>query len=103
MAVFSSPAQGAAVLTAFFLPIITYLYLTRTQHQASSSSSTTATSPPSAGPLPPPTKVTALYIHPIKSCHGISVQSARLLPTGLDLGKPPPSISPAYHPKPPPN
>ena len=98
MAVFSSPAQGAAVLTAFFLPILTYLYMTRNEHRALASSSVSAAPGETeeeqeeeevdAGPLPPPTEITALYIHPVKSCHGISVQSARVLPTGLDLGMP---------------
>lgn len=72
----SQATQLAIVLSAFFLPILTYLYFTRSQTKNSS-----------AGPLPPPTEITALYIHPIKSCHGIKVQSAKLLPTGLDLGK----------------
>lgn len=67
--------QLAVILSAFFLPVLTYLYLTRGQPKITG-----------AGPLPPPTEITALYIHPIKSCHGIKVQSAKLLPTGLDLG-----------------
>lgn len=71
----SQATQLAIILSAFFLPILTYLYFTRVQSKKSS-----------AGPLPPPTEITALYIHPIKSCHGIKVQSAKLLPTGLDLG-----------------
>jgi hypothetical protein len=71
----SQPTQLAIVLSAFFLPILTYLYFTRVQSKKSN-----------AGPLPPPTEITALYIHPIKSCHGIKVQSAKLLPTGFDLG-----------------
>jgi hypothetical protein len=82
MTTLTTPAQGAIVLTAFALPILTYLYFTRAQQHATSSTSS------DAGPLPPPTEITALYIHPIKSCHGISVDSARLLPTGLDLGAP---------------
>jgi hypothetical protein len=84
MATLSTPAQGAIVLTAFALPILTYLYFTRAQQRATSPASSPASA--DAGPLPPPTEITALYIHPIKSCHGISVDSARLLPTGLDLG-----------------
>jgi hypothetical protein len=71
---YSNTAQAAIVASVFFLPVLTYIYLTRSQKKSS------------AGPLPEPTEITALYVHPIKSCHGISVQSAKLLPTGLDLG-----------------
>ncbi|KAF1845415.1 MOSC-domain-containing protein [Cucurbitaria berberidis CBS 394.84] len=72
----SNATQGAIILSAFFLPILTYIYFTRSPQQKNA-----------AGPLPPPTEITALLIHPIKSCHGISVQSAKLLPTGLDLDR----------------
>ncbi|KAF9700365.1 hypothetical protein EKO04_001222 [Ascochyta lentis] len=72
----SNATQLAIVLSLFFLPILSYLYFTRVQPKKSN-----------AGPLPPPTEITALYIHPIKSCHGIKVQSAKLLPTGLDLDR----------------
>ncbi|KAH3975814.1 hypothetical protein HBI65_026790 [Parastagonospora nodorum] len=72
----SNTTQGAIIASAFFVPVLTYLYFTKTQRPQST-----------AGPLPEPTEVTALYIHPIKSCHGISVQSAKLLPTGLDLDR----------------
>jgi hypothetical protein len=71
----SITTQGVIIASAFFIPVLTYLYFTRSQKQRNN-----------AGPLPEPTEITALYIHPIKSCHGISVQSAKLLPTGLDLG-----------------
>lgn len=71
----SRTTQAAVILSAFVLPILTYLYFTKSQQ-----------SKKKAGPLPPPTEITSLFIHPIKSCHGISVQSAKLLPTGLDLG-----------------
>jgi hypothetical protein len=71
----STATQGAIIASAFFVPALTYLYFTSSQKRKSV-----------AGPLPEPTEITALYIHPIKSCHGISVQSAKLLPTGLDLG-----------------
>ncbi|KAF1989782.1 hypothetical protein K402DRAFT_326027 [Aulographum hederae CBS 113979] len=37
--------------------------------------------------LPPPTKIIALRIYPIKSCRGISVTSRKLLKTGLDLDR----------------
>lgn len=75
----SNTAQGAIILSAFFVPVLTYVYFTRnTRPQASRKKS--------AGPLPEPFEITALYIHPIKSCHGIQVKSAKLLPTGLDLG-----------------
>ncbi|PSN73649.1 MOSC-domain-containing protein [Corynespora cassiicola Philippines] len=73
----SSATQAAIVLTVFLLPILTYLYLT---------GSFQTTSKPTE-PLPPPTEITNLYIYPIKSCHGISVRSAKLLPTGLDLDR----------------
>ncbi|CAA9962700.1 MOSC domain containing protein [Pyrenophora teres f. maculata] len=72
----SSTTQAGVILSIFVLPILTYLYFTRDQQVKSN-----------AGPLPPPTEITALYIHPIKSCHGISVQSAKLMPTGLDLDR----------------
>ncbi|KZM24353.1 uncharacterized protein EKO05_0005622 [Ascochyta rabiei] len=72
----SNGTQLAIILSLFFLPILTYLYFTRAQPKKSN-----------AGPLPPPTEITALYIHPIKSCHGIKVQSAKLLLTGLDLDR----------------
>lgn len=71
----SNATQGVVVLSAFFLPILAYVFVTRSQKPKNT-----------AGPLPPPTEITALFIHPIKSCHGISVSSAKLLPTGLDLG-----------------
>ncbi|KAF3006776.1 hypothetical protein E8E13_010216 [Curvularia kusanoi] len=73
----SQATQLAIILSTFFLPILTYLYFTKAQTKRTSN----------AGPLPPPTEITALYIHPIKSCHGIKVQSAKLLPTGLDLDR----------------
>ncbi|KAH8730893.1 hypothetical protein GQ44DRAFT_700041 [Phaeosphaeriaceae sp. PMI808] len=72
----SQPTQVAIIATVFFIPILSYLYLIRSQKQKGG-----------AGPLPPSTEITALYIHPIKSCHGISVQSAKLLSTGLDLDR----------------
>ncbi|CAO2655901.1 Nn.00g047040.m01.CDS01 [Neocucurbitaria sp. VM-36] len=72
----SDATQVAVLLSAFFLPILTYVYFTRSSQPKST-----------AGPLPPPTEITALLVHPIKSCHGISVQSAKLLPTGLDLDR----------------
>jgi uncharacterized protein YcbX len=71
--------QLAIVLSAFFLPVLTYLYFTGFFTKVLPKKN-------NAGSLPPPTEITALYIHPIKSCHGIKVQSAKLLPTGLDLG-----------------
>lgn len=75
----SPVSQLAIVLSAFFLPILTYLYFTGYLAKD-------VPKKQDAGPLPPPTEITALFIHPIKSCHGIKVQSAKLLPTGLDLG-----------------
>ncbi|KAH7083324.1 hypothetical protein BKA63DRAFT_150806 [Paraphoma chrysanthemicola] len=71
----SSTSQAAIIASAFLVPVLTYIYFTRKPKKSS------------AGPLPEPTEITALYIHPIKSCHGISVQSAKLLPTGLDLDR----------------
>ncbi len=71
----STTTQVAVILLTLVLPILAYLYLTGNIKRQSA-----------AGPLPPPTVITALRIHPIKSCHGIAVQSAKLLPTGLDLG-----------------
>ncbi|KAF1944836.1 hypothetical protein EJ02DRAFT_452171 [Clathrospora elynae] len=72
----SPTAQAAIILSTFVLPILAYVYLTKSQQQTNT-----------AGPLPPATEIAALYIHPIKSCHGISVQSAKLLSTGLDLDR----------------
>ena len=69
--------QVAILLSIFVLPILTYIYFTKKQQVRSN-----------AGPLPAATEITGLFIHPIKSCHGISVKSAKLLPTGLDLGAP---------------
>ncbi|KAF2205555.1 hypothetical protein GQ43DRAFT_407172 [Delitschia confertaspora ATCC 74209] len=69
----SNTSQAAIITTAFFLPLITYFVYNRPQ--------------PARGPLPPPTPIIDLYIYPIKSCHGISVPKARLLPTGLDLDR----------------
>ncbi|KAF2796954.1 hypothetical protein K505DRAFT_415405 [Melanomma pulvis-pyrius CBS 109.77] len=71
----SNTSQGAIIISIFLLPIVTYLLYTRISHEKS------------AGPLPPSTEITNLFIYPIKSCHGISVPSARLLPTGLDLDR----------------
>src|SRR4051812_43998154 len=76
----SATTQAGVIISIFVLPILTYIYFTRSQQKSNT-----------AGPLPPPTEITALFIHPIKSCHGISVQSAKLLPTGLDLGMSPDS------------
>ncbi|KAF3051801.1 hypothetical protein E8E11_011427 [Didymella keratinophila] len=76
----SQATQLAIVLSAFFLPVLTYLYFTGYFTKVLPKKG-------NAGPLPPPTEITALYIHPIKSCHGIKVQSAKLLPTGLDLDR----------------
>ncbi|KAF2465560.1 uncharacterized protein BDR25DRAFT_270193 [Lindgomyces ingoldianus] len=71
----SSATQSAIILPAFFLPILTFVFYTRFLRSKTS------------GPLPPPTQITNLFVYPIKSCHGISVPSARLLPTGLDLDR----------------
>lgn len=73
----SNTTQLVVTILVFILPVFGYIYFTKRQQVNNSS----------AGPLPAPTEITALHIHPIKSCHGISVQSAKLLPTGLDLGK----------------
>ncbi|KAF2020923.1 MOSC-domain-containing protein [Aaosphaeria arxii CBS 175.79] len=82
----SSTTQGAIVLSVFFLPILTYFLYIRLTTQAQSKSLNTKPQR-DVGPLPAPTKITQLLIHPIKSCHGISVPSAKLLPTGLDLDR----------------
>ncbi|KAF2116198.1 hypothetical protein BDV96DRAFT_45219 [Lophiotrema nucula] len=71
----SSTSQAAIILSIFLVPILSYLYLQRYTRKSS------------GGPIPPPTQITKLLIYPIKSCHGISVPSARLLPTGLDLDR----------------
>jgi hypothetical protein len=76
MAPVSNTTELAIIASAFFVPVLTYLYFNRVQTKKSN-----------AGPLPESTEITALYIHPIKSCHGISVQVAKLMPTGLDLGR----------------
>ncbi|KAL1644175.1 hypothetical protein SLS58_004455 [Diplodia intermedia] len=43
--------------------------------------------PPSPPPLPPADSIVSLRIYPIKSCRGITVPSAKLLRTGLDLDR----------------
>ncbi|KAF2690118.1 MOSC-domain-containing protein [Lentithecium fluviatile CBS 122367] len=73
----SQASRGAIVVSAFFLPILTYLYFTRSRGKKSAG----------PGPLPPPTEITNIFIHPIKSCHGLTVKEAKLLPTGLDLDR----------------
>jgi hypothetical protein len=73
----AATTQIAVILPIFILPILTYLYFNKVEQVKST-----------AGHLPPATEITGLFIHPIKSCHGLSVKSAKLLPTGLDLGAP---------------
>lgn len=72
--VFSNTGQLVVIFSTFLLPLLTYLYFTQRSGKNS------------AGPLPPPTEITDIFIHPIKSCHYLTVKQARLLPTGLDLG-----------------
>ncbi|CAN9299450.1 unnamed protein product [Alternaria alternata] len=72
----AATTQIAVILPIFILPILTYLYFNKVEQVKST-----------AGPLPPATEITGLFIHPIKSCHGLSVKSAKLLPTGLDLDR----------------
>ena len=72
----SQASRGAIAISAFLIPVLTYLYFNRSQSKKSAG----------PGPLPPPTEITSIFIHPIKSCHGLTVKEARLLPTGLDLG-----------------
>ncbi|KAF2493334.1 hypothetical protein BU16DRAFT_528644 [Lophium mytilinum] len=70
-----SKALQAVIVTAILiLPLSIYLIINQWSKR-------------SRIPLPPPTTITNLFLHPIKSCHGISVTSARLLPTGLDLDR----------------
>lgn len=69
--------DAALLFSVFCVPLLTYLLFT---HWSPSRKETD-------DPLPCPTEIIALYIHPIKSCHGISVPSAKLLPTGLDLDR----------------
>ncbi|KAF2642769.1 MOSC domain-containing protein [Massarina eburnea CBS 473.64] len=71
-------SKVAIVLSVFLLPIVTYLYVTKGQAKIHKKD---------AGPLPPPTEITNIFIHPIKSCHGLTVNKAKLLPTGLDLDR----------------
>lgn len=73
-------SNGAVILTAFLLPILTYLLYTRGASVRPKAAAKLQV------PQPPPTEITKLMIYPIKSCHGISIPSAKLLPTGLDLG-----------------
>jgi len=72
----SNTTQAAIIASAFLVPVLTYIYFTRSQQNKNS-----------AGLLPASTEITALLIHPIKSCYGTRVQSAKLLPTGLDLDR----------------
>jgi len=69
----SSASQEALVLTVFFAPILAYLFIKRSASKFNRR-------------LPSPTEITNILIHPIKSCHGLNVKLARLLPTGFDLG-----------------
>ncbi|KAF2749593.1 MOSC domain-containing protein [Sporormia fimetaria CBS 119925] len=69
--------NNTVVLTALVLPLLTYLAF-RWRFQNGKGK---------AEDLPAPTEITQLMIYPIKSCHGISVPRARLLPTGLDLDR----------------
>lgn len=72
----STASQAAIVISVFFLPLVTYFIFTQARQNHKS-----------YGPLPSSTPITKIFIHPIKSCHGISVPRARLLPTGLDLDR----------------
>lgn len=72
----SNISQAAIIILVSLLPIFIYTYFTGGSGRQKNT----------AGSLPAPTEIRALYVHPIKSCRGISVQSAKLLPTGLDLG-----------------
>jgi hypothetical protein len=72
----SEASRGALALSAFLVPVLTYFYFARKPSKQTAG----------AGPLPPPTEITNIFIHPIKSCHGLAVKEAKLLPTGLDLG-----------------
>jgi len=67
-------SQIAIVTAIFILPLSLYLVFDRWSKRTKL-------------PIPPPTTITNLFIHPIKSCHGIPVPSAHLLPTGLDLDR----------------
>ncbi|KAH7135402.1 hypothetical protein B0J11DRAFT_596420 [Dendryphion nanum] len=82
----STAFQAAVVISAFLLPITLYILFMRGAHPTSKTKTKSAEGA-GAGPLPPPTRITKILIHPIKSCHGISVPSAQLLPTGLDLDR----------------
>jgi uncharacterized protein YcbX len=70
----SDTSQAAIVSAIFVLPIALYFIINQWAQRSSL-------------PIPPSTTITKLFIHPIKSCHGIAVPSARLLPTGLDLDR----------------
>ncbi|PVH92366.1 hypothetical protein DM02DRAFT_635408 [Periconia macrospinosa] len=88
---FSAASQGAIILSIFFLPILTYLFWNRGSKESKKNLKQTDDKAKEkekpAGPIPPPTEVTNIFIHPIKSCHGLSVKKAKLLPTGLDLDR----------------
>uniref|UniRef100_C9K7D3 MOSC domain containing protein n=1 Tax=Alternaria alternata TaxID=5599 RepID=C9K7D3_ALTAL len=73
----SNISQAVVMTLVLLLTLFIYTYLSgRIRLQKST-----------AKLLPPSTEITALYIHPIKSCYGIAVTSAKLLPTGLDLDR----------------
>lgn len=55
----SNTTQAAIIASAFLVPVLTYIYFTRSQQNKNS-----------AGLLPASTEITALLIHPIKSCYG---------------------------------
>ncbi|KAF2812530.1 uncharacterized protein BDZ99DRAFT_461201 [Mytilinidion resinicola] len=70
----SNTFQAFIITAIFILPLSLYLVINQWSKRPKI-------------PLPPPTTITNLFLHPIKSCHGIAVTSARLLPTGLDLDR----------------
>lgn len=70
----ANPAQIGIIIAIWLLPLSIYFLLNRSRNRSNL-------------PIPSPTKITGLFIYPIKSCHSIPVRSARLLPTGLDLDR----------------
>ncbi|KAF2193799.1 MOSC domain-containing protein [Zopfia rhizophila CBS 207.26] len=70
----STATPVTIIICLSFLPLLTYLFYIHHLKRISK-------------PLPPPTRITNLFIYPIKSCHGISISSTTLLPTGLDLDR----------------
>lgn len=78
-----SPYLWAALVVTASILFLSVTFFTVKRPQASKAASTVpmSTVPP---PAPGNVSVSKIFIHPIKSCRGISVQSARYTPEGME-------------------